>query len=275
MLAPRQDALIARLRAAGSVFAEEEARLLRTHARDPDDLETMAERRVAGEMLEHVIGSVAFGDLTLRIGPGCFVPRRRSRLLARLAVASSRTAAGRRSPQPPVVLEMCAGIAPLLATVHAALPGARLHAADIDPVPLARARENLPGTAQLHRGDLFAGLPADLRGRVDVLVAVPPYVPDSAMDLLPHEVREHEPRRALLGGSDGTGVIARLIDESEVWLAAGGRMLLEMSAGQARDQREALARSASPYTAARVHTGADGHTGVLDLVRAETSSPRP
>lgn len=258
---PGTDDLVGRLRAAGSVFAEEEAALLRERARGPEHLEEMARRRIAGEMLEHVLGEVEFCGLRLRIAPGCFVPRRRTRLLARLAVAAS-CAASLRSGRDPVLLELCAGIAPIASLSAARVSGLHLHAADVDPLPLECARANLPSRARLHVGDLFAALPGALRGTIDVIAAVPPYVPDRALGLLPREAREHEPQRALRGGADGLDVARRILAHGPDWLAPGGRILLEMHVDQARTLESEHATAAS---ALRVHPGADGRTAVCEL----------
>ncbi|UEJ83112.1 putative protein N(5)-glutamine methyltransferase [Brachybacterium halotolerans subsp. kimchii] len=273
---PEGDELVARLRAAGSVFAEEEASLLRAHARDAHHLEESASRRIAGEMLEHVLGEVDFCGLRLRVAPGCFVPRRRTRLLARLAVAAACSSAS-RSGHSAVLLELCAGIAPIASLSAARVPGIQVHAADVDPLPLECARANLPPSAQLHLGDLFAALPDALRGSIDVIAAVPPYVPDDALALLPREAREHEPSRALRGGADGLDVARRILAQGPDWLAPGGRILLEMHVDQARTlvrEHAATGTSERAWTAEtgraaasvlRLHPGADGRTAVCEV----------
>lgn len=270
------DELVVRLRAAGSVFAEEEAALLRAHAQDSDHLEETAARRIAGEMLEHVLGEVDFCGLRLQVRPGAFVPRRRSRLLARLAVAAA-CAAARRSGRDPLLVELCAGVAPIASVSAARVPGIRLHVADVDPLPLECARANLPSSAQLHVGDLFAAMPLAMRGTIDVIAAVPPYVPDRALALLPREAREHEPPRALRGGADGLDVARRILVQGPAWLAQGGRILLEMHVDQARSltrERATTGTAGAAGTAEtgreatsvlRVHLGADGRTAVCEV----------
>ncbi len=153
------------------MFAEEEAAILVDAAGDGPELDALTARRVTGEPLEHLVGWVAFGRLRLAVGPGVFIPRQRSLRLARAAVRAARAQAH------PVVLEAYAGVAPLAATVAAALPGAEVHAADIDPTALGWARMNLPERAGVHLGDRFDGLPTGLRGQVTLIAAVTPYVP--------------------------------------------------------------------------------------------------
>lgn len=255
-------ALAARLRTAGSVFAEEEAQLLLSRARSAEELEELAALRIAGAMLEHVVGEVEFCGQQLPLGPGCFVPRRRTRLLARLAVAALRGHPA--SPRDLRFVEVCCGIAPIAAVVHRALPTVSLDVADVDPVPLAHARRHLPPTAGVHRGDLLDALPASLRGAVDVIAAVTPYVPTTALPLLPREVREHESELAVHGGEDGLDLARRLVTEAPTWLAPGGMLLLELH----REQAALLARKASdPALTARFHGALDGRTGVLALRR--------
>lgn len=109
-----------------------------------------------------------------------------------------------------------------------------LHTADLDPVAVGCARRNVePVGGRVHQGDLYAALPAGLRGRVDLLVANAPYVPSAAVALLPPEARNHEPRTALDGGPDGTALQRRVAVGAQHWLAPGGTLLVETSAGQA------------------------------------------
>jgi release factor glutamine methyltransferase len=216
-------AVVAALRAAGCVFAEDEAELLLAAAGDATDLAAALARRVAGEPLEHVLGWAEFHGLRIRVGPGVFVPRRRTEALADETIA--RTSPGA------VVVDLCCGSGAVAAAVAAAVPGVELHAADVDPAAVSWARRNLPG-AHVHIGDLFAALPAGLRGRVDVLVANAPYVPTAAIALMPPEAREHEPAVALDGGDDGLAVLRRVVAGAPGWLAAGGVVLFETGTRQ-------------------------------------------
>lgn len=228
--------VVARLRSAGCVFAEDEARLLLAAAATPGELHALVARRVTGEPLEHVLGRVEFAGLALAVTPGVFVPRRRTEHLARCAVAAAAARPGA------VVVDLCCGCGAVGAVVAAALPGVRLHAADVDPVALACARRNLPGAA-VHEGDLTDPLPAALRGRVDVLVANVPYVPTAAIALMPPEARDHEPRISLDGGADGLDVARRVVAAAPAWLAPGGLLLFETGERQAAAAVEAVAEA--------------------------------
>lgn len=225
---PAADPLVARLRAAGCVFAEDEAALLRAEALDPDDLDRRVNRRLAGEPLEYILGWADFDGLRIAVGDGVFVPRQRTLVLAREA-AGLAAATGRPDP---VVLDLCCGTGAIAAVVAAALPDARIHAVDVDPDAIRWARRNLPG-ARLYESDLFAGLPNALRRRVDVLAVNAPYVPTGAIGFMSPEAREHEHRIALDGGPDGLDLHRRVIAEASEWLAPGGHLLLECGTDQA------------------------------------------
>jgi release factor glutamine methyltransferase len=217
---PDRADLVRRLRAAGCVFAEEEAALLLEAADGPRALKELAARRIGGEPLEQVLGWAAFCGLRIAVAPGVFVPRQRTALLVRLAVARARAGA--------VVVDLCCGTGAIGAAVAAAVPGVRLHAADVAPAAVACARRNLePFGGQVVEGDLFDPLPAGLRGRVGVLLANVPYVPTAAIADLPPEARDHEPREALDGGPDGLAVLRRVADGAPAWLAPGGVLLTE------------------------------------------------
>ncbi|WP_237301293.1 putative protein N(5)-glutamine methyltransferase [Streptomyces sp. CLI2509] len=239
--------LVARLRAAGCVFAEDEAELLL--AAVPEDaagrdgaLDALVARRVAGEPLEHVVGHAVFHGLRVAVGPGVFVPRRRSEFLV------ARALDGVRAEGAVTLLDLCCGSGALGLALRTALgPRATLHAADVDPGALRWARHNLaPLGAHVHEGDLYAPLPAALRGRVDVLTANVPYVPSEEVRLLPAEARAHEPLVALDGGRDGLDLVRRVAEEAATWLAPGGRLLVESGERQAPEV-------AGIFTAAALH----------------------
>jgi release factor glutamine methyltransferase len=220
--------VVSRLRAAGCVFAEDEARLLMAAAATRAELAEMVGRRAAGLPLEHIVGWAEFCGLRIVVGPGVFVPRRRTEFLVRQAAA--RAAAWPR----PVIVDLCCGSGAIGAALAALLDRpAELHAADIDPAAAACARRNLAGSGgHVYCGDLFEALPAALRGRVNVLTANVPYVPASHIGLLPAEARDHEPRVAVDGGPDGLAVLRRVSAVASPWLAPGGCLLTETSDSQ-------------------------------------------
>jgi release factor glutamine methyltransferase len=225
----------ARLRAAGCVFAEDEARLLISAAASPADLTSVVERRTAGEPLEHVVGWAEFCGIRIAVDPGVFVPRRRTEFLVTNAIAVA--------PPRAVVLDMCCGSGAIGAAVATHVGAIELHAVDIDPVAVACAGRNVALIGgEVHEGDLYDALPASLLGRVDILIANAPYVPTDAIALLPAEARIHEPLVALDGGPDGLDVQRRVIDEAPSWLAPRGHLLIETSEQQAPRTVDAVAR---------------------------------
>ncbi|MCZ2848900.1 putative protein N(5)-glutamine methyltransferase [Modestobacter sp. VKM Ac-2978] len=222
-------AVVARLRTAGCVFAEDEAVLLLAAAASAAQLDGLVARRVAGEPLEQVLGWAEFCGLRLSVEPGVFVPRQRTRLLVREAVALASSGS--------VVLDLCCGVGAVGAAVAAVVPSVELHAADLDPVAVRCARRNVSGA--VYAGDLYDPLPESLRGRVDVLVANAPYVPTEAIALMPPEARDHEARAALDGGVDGLDVQRRVAAGAPGWLAPGGALLIETGRQQAPATRAA------------------------------------
>jgi len=250
----RPTALVARLRAAGCVFAEEEAAALLAAATGPDSLAAMVARRVAGEPLETVLGWAGFCGLRVAVGPGVFVPRQRTALLVERAVALLRSV-----PGTPVVVDLCCGSGAVGLAVAAGAGRVELHAADVDPVAVGWARRNLAAVdGRVHQGDLYAALPEGLRGRVDLLAVNAPYVPTGAIASMPPEARDAEPRTALDGGPDGTALQRRVAAGARSWLTPGGVLLVETSARQA------------PLTAAAVRTGGLHATVVRDDERDAT-----
>jgi release factor glutamine methyltransferase len=225
--------VVARLRAAGCVFAEDEAELLMSAASTPADLEEMVERRAAGQPLEHVLGWADFCGLRIVVDAGVFRPRPRTEFLAGLAIELTRPG--------DVLVDLCCGAGAVGAAIVAARDGVELHAVDIDPAAVRCARRNVePAAGQVHEGDLYQPLPDRLRGRVDVLVANAPYVPSDSIGFLPAEARLHEPRVALDGGADGLDVLRRVIADAPAWLTPGGHLLVETSERQAEETVRAV-----------------------------------
>ena len=239
-------AAVTRLRAAGCVFAEDEARLLIAAARTPAGLAALVGQRAAGQPLEHVLGWAEFCGLRIAVDPGVFIPRRRTEFLVRRAAALARRAAApaRQDPARPravAVVDLCCGSGAVGAALAASLGQVELHAADIDPAAVRCARRNVAAAGgQVYQGDLYGPLPARLRGRIDILAANVPYVPSGEVGLLPPEARAHEPRVALDGGADGLEVLRRVAAGAPRWLAPGGHLLVETSERQAPLAAEAI-----------------------------------
>ncbi|WP_349899800.1 putative protein N(5)-glutamine methyltransferase [Parafrigoribacterium soli] len=242
MSALTPDSIVDALRAAGCVFAEEEAELLLAEAASPGELESMVRRRVAGLPLEQILGWVQFHGLRFVLDADVFVPRVRTEFLVDQAIARTKPGA--------VVLDLCCGAGALGAavatSVHAADASRRieLHAADIEHPAVLCARRNLaPLGGAVYEGDLFAAVPRTLMGRVNTLLANVPYVPSDAIALLPPEARDHEPRVTLDGGGDGLEVLRRVAAAAPEWLAPGGHLFFETSERQAALARDSVRAS--------------------------------
>jgi release factor glutamine methyltransferase len=227
-----RSAVIASLRAAGCVFAEDEAALLIAAAPTVSDLARLVEQRVVGLPLEQVLGWADFCGIRVAIDPGVFVPRRRSEFLAQQAAVVAQPGA--------IVVDMCCGSGAIGAAL-AAVQRIELHAVDIDPIAAQCARRNI--NSNVYQGDLYEPLPATLRGRVDVLVANAPYVPTEEIGFMPPEARLYEPQVALDGGVDGLDVQRRVIASAPLWLAPAGTLLIETSDRQAARTADIVARA--------------------------------
>ena len=219
-------AVIERLRAAGCVFAEEEADVLLSSARSAAELAELTAARAGGLPLEHVVGWASFCGIRVAVDRGVFVPRRRSELVVRAAVTRLEPAA--------TVVDLCCGCGALGLAIASAVPSVRVHAVDVEPAAVACARRNLePVGGSAHLGDLYGALPDSLRGSVDVVIANAPYVPTDEVQFMPPEARDHEPLVALDGGPDGLDVHRRIVAGAAQWLAPGGWLIIETSRRQA------------------------------------------
>jgi release factor glutamine methyltransferase len=256
--------VVARLRAAGCVFAEDEAAILGASAGTPAELDLMVARRAGGEPIEQVVGWAEFAGLRVLVDPGVFVPRRRSGFLVEVALA---LAGPPGDGVPGVVTDLCCGTGALGLAVAAGLRlrGVELYAADLDPAAVACARKNVePAGGRVYAGDLFSALPDSLRGRIGVLICNAPYVPTTEIAFMPAEAREHEALMALDGGADGLAILRRVAGDAGAWLAPGGVLLVETSERQASSMAAVMDAAG---LAMRVHedeeSGATVVTGVL------------
>ncbi|KQU56252.1 methylase [Rhodococcus sp. Leaf278] len=228
---PGFDEVVSALRAAGCVFAEEEAEVLVESASNPGELVEMLRRRIAGEPLEHVVGWVWFCGRRIAVEPGVFVPRRRTEFLVECAAAL----------HPSVLLDLCCGSG----AIGLSVPGViELHAADVDAAAVECAERNLDAVGgTVYRGDLFDALPQELHHRFDAIVVNAPYVPTGEIALMPREARLHEPHIALDGGVDGAHLHRRVAAQAHLWLAPHGSLLIETSALLANSTMQAFSEA--------------------------------
>jgi release factor glutamine methyltransferase len=212
-----------RLAAAGFLNAREEAEELRRAAGGDDRLlAALAARRLTGEPLAWIVGSAVFCGLRVRVAPGVYVPRPHTEALA-LRAAELLPARG-------TAVDVCTGSGAVAVVLAGRRPEATVLATDTDPRAVACARAN---GVDAHAGDLFAPLPAGLRGRVDVVTAVVPYVPTAELGSLQRDTFAFESPPAYDGGPDGTAVLRRALVGAAPMLRPGGTALLELGADQA------------------------------------------
>jgi release factor glutamine methyltransferase len=189
-----------------------------------EDLVAERARRVP---LQHLVGTAPFRDLVLDVGPGVFVPRPETEVVAQPAVdeAVARTADGRR----PVVVDLCTGSGALALAVATEVPGCEVHAVELSAQAHAWAAQNVARLApdvDLRLGDAATAF-RDLDGSVDVVVSNPPYVPPGAVPVDP-EVRDHDPQVALYGGGpDGLAVPRLVVVAASRLLRPGGLLVVE------------------------------------------------
>jgi len=207
---------------AGCVASDDEATdLIAAAAGDATRLHDFVERRVAGEPTAWIVGSVRFCGLTVAVHPGVYVPRWQTEWLARRAAALL--------PDGGVAIDVCTGSGAIGVVLREHRPTARIVATDLDPAAIACALDN---GVEAYCGDLASPVPALLRGTVDVLTGVVPYVPTEELHLLARDVVAFEPRLALDGGPRGTRQLVRAAGAAARWLRPGGALLLELGGDQ-------------------------------------------
>ena len=215
--------LTAQLSRAGCVAAEEEAReLVACAGADQSVLRAMADRRIAGEPLAWITGRADFGDQSILVDPGVYVPRWQSAELARRA--------GARLPRGGKAIDLCTGSGAVAAALQAARPAAHILATDSDSRAVACAQAN---GVEAYQGDLFAAVPDSFRHETDVVVAVAPYVPSTQFHLLPRDTLRFEDASHYDGGPDGADVLRRVVAGAPGFLRQGGAVLLELGGDQA------------------------------------------
>lgn len=220
------------LRDAGVASPERDAELLLAHVLDVslgrlvlvedvspqqrEQYDALVARRAAREPLQHLTGTAAFRHVELLVGPGVFVPRPETELLAGWAIEA---VSGLDSP---VLVDLCTGSGAIALAVADEVADASVHAVELDEGAFAWAERNLAGTGvDLRHGD-FATAFDDLAGTVDVVVCNPPYIPLEAWESVAVEARDHDPHLALFSGDDGLDAIRVLAVRAALLLRPGG-----------------------------------------------------
>ncbi|WP_405179849.1 peptide chain release factor N(5)-glutamine methyltransferase [Nocardia sp. NBC_01377] len=226
---PRTDAELL----AAHLLGVQRTRLILVPLIEPEQLERYRElvaRRARRIPLQHLTGVAAMGEIDLAVGPGVFVPRPETELLFAWALAFLETLPRDHSP---IVVDLCTGSGALALAIAHARPDARVHAVELDPDALVWARRNADDRAAdgdtaivLHAADVTdPTLLTELNGRVDVVVSNPPYIPEDTV--LDPEVVDHDPHRALFGGTDGLDVVRGMVPTIARLLRPGGATAIE------------------------------------------------
>jgi release factor glutamine methyltransferase len=231
------------LDAAGIGSPEHDARVLAAYAAETGaDLDELVRRRAARVPLQHITGVAGFRYLELAVGPGVFVPRPETEVVAGVAIDLARAA----GPEP-VVVDLCSGSGAIALSVANEVAGARVHAVELEPDALRWLARNAadrraagdPGIG-IHQDDVAEALP-DMDGLVDVVVSNPPYVSAEEMAAVDPEVRDHDPRVALVAGGDGLDVIRVVATTAARLLRPGGWVVVEHSDRQGESAPKVLA----------------------------------
>lgn len=185
-------------------------------------------RRMEGEPLQYLEGTVQFGPITISIDKRALIPRPETERMWERCVELL--------DEPEFILDLCTGSGCLALALKHEFPGAHVVGTDVSPEALGLANQNaktLRAIIEFREGDLYEALPEDLAGAFDLIVSNPPYVEDDAY--LPMEVRDHEPALALRAGDDGLAVLRPLVAEARRWLAPGGMLAMEIGETQGAD----------------------------------------
>lgn len=183
---------------------------------DVAEMDRLLDRRSTRVPLQHLTGRAWFRFVDLEVGPGVFVPRPETELLAGWAVEAC------AEIEAPVVVDLCTGSGAIAKAVAHEVPAARVHAVELDPNAHRWAERNLAGTGvDLRQGDMATAFD-DLDGQVDVVVCNPPYIPLEAWESVALEARDHDPHLALFSGQDGLDAMRVLERRAAALLRPGG-----------------------------------------------------
>jgi release factor glutamine methyltransferase len=236
------------------------------------------ERRSSGEPPQYIIGEQEFRGLAFKVNSDVLIPRPETELLVEEVVAALRERKWvGESEESPLIIDLCAGSGCIAVTVAHEIERVRCVATDLSASALRVAKENATRHGVKERvtfmeGDLFAPIDQlDMKGRVEIIVSNPPYVPKGDIATLQSEVSRFEPRTALDGGEDGLDLIRRIVAGAPLYLAGGGTLLMEIGYGQAEDVKAIIEESDSSWT---VEVKRD-YAGIERIVKARIVSEGP
>jgi len=190
---------------------------------EQETFRSFVDRRRADEPLQYIEGAVSFGPVVLKVDPRVLIPRPETEYLFEQLVSMV--------DAPQVIVDLCTGSGNLALALAATFPQAEVFAVDLSEGAAEVARLNATENdldVNVLVGDLFDPLPDAIRDRIDLLVSNPPYLAEGELTSLPADVLE-EPEMALVAGSGGDEVLARIAEQAGEWLAPGGIVACEIS----------------------------------------------
>jgi len=213
-----------------------------------EEFEALVSKRAERFPLQHLTGVAHFRRLTLKVGPGVFVPRPETEVVTQIAVDALKASG---SPEP-IAVDLATGSGAIALSLAVEVPNAKVFAVELSEDALKYTKQNfaeLAPDAFLVQGDLADAFP-ELNGSVDVLVSNPPYIPDEMIPIYP-EVHLHDPSLALYGGADGLDVVRKVDEAARRLLRPGGSLIIEHADMQGEAVRELLL--ASGWRQVRTH----------------------
>jgi release factor glutamine methyltransferase len=250
------------------LFTNKERRLT---ASESSALDGSLRRRADGEPAQYITGTAWFMGLPFTVTPDVLIPRPETEIIVEEALGLVAGKGGEAT-----VIDLCTGSGCIAISIATMLPGAAVYATDISGRAIEVARRNaeahgVSGRVRFLEGDLFGAFVEEggegLRGRVDLVVSNPPYVPEEEFKTLAPEVRDHEPRVALIGGGDGLDFIRRIAWEAPGYLCPGGLLLMEIGFGQAGEVRGIFEEDAG-YAGVDIRKDYSGIDRVVRALRA-------
>jgi release factor glutamine methyltransferase len=236
--------------------------LVRHDRLDAAAYETLINARAQRRPLQHLTGRAYFRHVSLAVGPGVFIPRPETEVMVGQVIEHLRA-----GPDRPLVVDLCTGSGAVALSVATEVPGARVHAVEIDPVAHDWAARNLAGSGvELHLADARTALP-ELAGTVDVVISNPPYIPLQAWESVAVEVRDHDPAPALWGGgADGLDMIRAVETRAAALLRPGGLVAVEHADVQG-NSAPAVFRASGSWRAVADHQDLAGRDRYLTALR--------
>jgi release factor glutamine methyltransferase len=233
--------------------------------------EALMTRRAAREPLQHLTGVAGFRYLELRVGPGVFIPRPETEVLAGAAIDElTRLIAG--AVERPVVVDLCTGSGAVAASIASEVPSAQVTAVEVsEPAYRYAVRNASPFGVEVRLGDMAAAVD-DLAGQVHVVTANPPYIPLDAFESVEPEVRDHDPAIALWSGADGLDAIRVVADVATRLLVDGGLLLCEHADVQS-DSAVAVMSETGAWHTVRDHLDLAGRPRFVTARRVTRAEP--